>query len=196
MIDLWIESDTPGLYGNVRGASTDPTAETKVKIFWNTETGQITIISDHTCTTWGCFDARESCFECGEQNSVHVGEIETESYCKGVDCVFWGPQGPDYEWNGFSFAVDAAESFTTQWPQKLAALGIPDINRTISIGFHESGSGVFVASSGDTYPSMAVVQYGGAEPELLASMTETDLQNFPTGLVPDGNNDYMIVRDW
>jgi hypothetical protein len=73
---------------------------------------------------------------------------------------------------------------------------VPDIDRTISIGFHESGSGIFVASSGDTYPSMAVVQYGGTEPELLASMTETDMKNVPTGLMPDGNNDYTIVRTW
>ncbi|MEU5874753.1 RHS repeat-associated core domain-containing protein [Glycomyces sp. NPDC047369] len=197
MIDLWIESDTPGLRGNVRGMSTDPTAETKVKIFWNTETGQITIISDHTCTDNGsCHDARESCFECGEQNSVHLGEMETESYCKGVDCVYWGPQGGYDEWSGFSFEVDAAESFTEHWPNSLLAPFIPDINRTISIGFHESGSGVFVASSGDTYPSMAVVQYGGAAPEVLATMYETDLLNVPTGLMPDGNNDYTIVRDW
>lgn len=165
-------------------------------IFWNTETGQITIIADHTCSSFGCFDARESCFECADQNSVHVGEIETESYCKGVDCVFWGPQGAYDEWSGFSFAADAAESFTNHWPQKFDAWLVPDIDRTISIGFHESGSGIFVASSGGTYPSTAVVQYGGTEPDLPAGMAETDLKNIPTALVPDGNNDYTIVRDW
>ncbi|WP_335988916.1 RHS repeat-associated core domain-containing protein [Glycomyces sp. MUSA5-2] len=196
MIDLWIESETEFLHGNERGLSTDPTEETKVKIFWNTETGQLTIISDHTCTDFGsCHDARESCIECEEMNSVELGEIETSELCSFTGCDYRGPSNYD-EWNGFSFEVDAAESFSRDW--WIAAPLIPNINRTISIGFHESGSGIFIATSGDTYPSLAVVQYqDGGTPEVLASSSENDLNDplvdFPTGLLPGGPT-YEILR--
>ncbi|GIG68741.1 RHS repeat domain-containing protein [Phytomonospora endophytica] len=180
MIDLYIAAEwfMPPIFqghGNNRGHETSPWAESKVKVFWDTASGQITTVVWPTCVGDECHTAVDLCFGCGEGNSVDVSDWTR--YANQSDPVRPWTTEESPGWAGVSFTIDAVNS--------VIPVG-PAINRTVSVGF--DGSSSAVNDSGDSFPSLTVVQITrDGETNVLAEMDELDADLGIFWLSPDAN---------